>query len=227
MNKLLLVLLIIPLALFYGCSATTYTADYKTSLSRVERPVKAVQLYGASQISSLPDSSKYNFSFEDSLVKISWSANSKEINLLIKNKTNNTVKIPWDEAAFVDKDGFSHRVIHSSIDYLDKEKPQPPSVIVRNGLLEDSIIPTDYLKWIEIGGEHPLSYWNLESFFPDNINSKDSKLDDHSVLVIFVSAVKLNIGKEFQILLPLQCNDNTYEYIFIFKIDSVNVVTKK
>jgi hypothetical protein len=219
-------LLLLTTLLFTGCVTTSYYADYQIYLSQVERPIKIVQVYGDPKIINLTDDPKYKFCFEDSLVKISWFTDSKQILFSIANKTDHTIKIPWDEAAYADCDGFSHRVIHSSIDYNDKEKPQPPSVIIRKGMLEDSIIPTELIKWFDTGGEHPLSGWSVEPFFPDYLNKSGSKEEIYSILTNFVNGTKLYVGRDFQVLLPLNVLGVTYEYIFTFGIENVKVNKK-
>lgn len=226
MKKFFPVLIIFSALFLYGCNTISYYADYKISLSQVERPMKAVQVYGNPRINDVFNDAKYKYCFEDSLIKISMSADSRQIIFLFANKTNQTIKIPWDEAAYVDEDGFTHRVIHSSIDFADKEKPQPPSVIVRKSQMEESIIPSDFVKWIDSGGEHSSPYWNVEPFLVENIAGKGSKENIYATQADFLNAVKLNIGKEFQVLLPLEVKDVTYEYIFTFKVDDVKVNKK-
>jgi hypothetical protein len=220
------VLLLLSSILLTGCATTSYYADYQIFLSQVERPLKAAQAYGDPKIIDLTDDPKYKFCFEDSLLKISWFTDSKQILFSLENVSNHTIKIPWDEAAYADCGGFSHRVIHSSIDYNDKEKPQPPSVIIRQCLLEDSIIPTDLIKWFDTGGEHPVSGWTVASLFPDFVSNKGSKDDIYSTLVNFASGIKVFMGKEFQILLPLTVQGTTYEYIFTFRIGDIKVNKK-
>jgi len=131
---------------------TTYTASYNISLYQVERPVKATERYGIQNVDTILGNSKYKFSFEDDMVKILLFAGSRDVTFSLENKTEHSIKIPWDEAAFVDETGRSHRVMHSGVKYTDKEKPQAPSIVVRKGIYEDIISAADYVHWDESGG---------------------------------------------------------------------------
>jgi hypothetical protein len=210
---------------FAGCFTSSYYAEYQLFLAQVERPLKAVQLFGDPVISNIFLDPKYKFSFEDNLVRINWYTDSRQILLKLENKTNRTINIPWDEAAYVDPDGFSHRIIHLSIDYNDKEKPQPPSVIVRKEKLEESILPSDYIKWTNSGGDASLSNWSVQPFLYDYVVYKPSKEYPADVLNNFKGTVNLNISKDYQVLLPLRIDGATYEYIFTFRVEGVKVNT--
>src|SRR5882672_5126752 len=118
---------------------TTYTADYQISLTKVERPEKAGSRYGPQKVDVITTDQKYRFSFEDNMVRILWVVGKTRINFLLQNKTDYSIKIPWDEAAYVDELGRSHRVMHSGVKYTDRDRSQPPSVIVRKGSIEDLV----------------------------------------------------------------------------------------
>ena len=223
--KIFCTILILFSSIFYGCFTASYYAEYQIFLAQVERPLNAVQLYGDPIISNILLGPKYKFSFEDKLVRINWYTDSRQILLKLENKTNRTIIIPWDEAAYVDPDGFSHRVIHISIDYNDKEKPQPPSVIVRNEKLEESILPSDYIKWTNSSGDASSPNWLVQPFLYDYVTYKPSKEFPSDVLNNFKGAVNLNISKDYQVLLPLKIDGITYEYIFTFRIEGIKVNT--
>lgn len=150
--------------------STTYSvnfrAKYSVSLWKVERPEKATQRYGAQKVDTTVGNSKYRFAFEDDLVRILWLADSRNIAFSLENKTNHSIRIPWDEAAYVDENGRSHRVMHSGVKYNDKEKPQTPSIVVRKGSLEDIVLPTSYVSWFD-GGRFMAGAWNEQPLLTD------------------------------------------------------------
>lgn len=205
---------------------TTYKAVYQISLMKVERPEKASNRYGPQRMDAVTTDKKYKYSFEDDMVRILWFVSSSRIAFLLQNKTDYSIKIPWDEAAYVDEMGRSLRVMHSGVKYTDRDKPQPPSVIVRRGSIEDIIHPTDYVHWVS-GTRYSAGRWSEKPLLLDMdfqgqyLTGKYSSLDD------FEKAVKKNIGKQIQILLPLQIQDVINDYIFTLNIDSASVSSEE
>ena len=197
---------------------TIYIANYKITLWEVERSKNAAKKYGTQKVDSVSGDSNYNLLFEDDLVKILWYVDSRSIAFLINNKTNRSIKIPWDEAVYIDENGRNHRVMHSGIKYIDRESPQVPSIIVRKGALEDIVFPTDYVYY-ESG--YLDSGWKEKPLLTD--------VDYHSYLMkgtyptfdSFKNYVKSNIGKTYQVLLPLQIENIINDYVFTFKIKDV------
>ena len=214
-----------PVAKIPSPPTVIYKAEYQISLIKVERPKKATARYGLQKVDAVTVDEKYKFSFEDDLVRILWLVGSNQISFLVQNKTDYSIKIPWDEAAFVDENGRSHRIMHSGVKYTDRDKPQPPSVIVRKGSIEDIVFPTDYVSW-ESGSRHSAGSWNEKplllsiDFHGQYLKGKYSTLDD------FEHAVKENIGKKIQVLLPLQIQDVVNDYIFTFNVDTATVASQ-
>ena len=131
MRKLLLIaaLIIITISCAGKTIHTAWDARYFFSFSKVERPEEAIQRYGPKKIGK---DYRSVFTFEDKLVEIRWDVTGSRIHLSLKNKTNHSIKIPWDQAVYVDVNGVSHRLIHDT----DEAGPQPPSVVVRKSLLK-------------------------------------------------------------------------------------------
>ena len=206
-------------------SLESFFAIYSLSLQTVERPQKATQRYGPQKIDILSTNEKYKFYFEDNLVKILWIVTSRHIAFLLQNKTDHSIKIPWDEAAYVDETGRSHRLMHSGIKYSDRDRPIPQSVVVRKGILEDTIVPTDYISWSE-GTKYSAGSWDEKPLLPDSDFHGDYIKGKYPTLEDFDNAVKSYIGKTIQVLLPLQIEDVINDYIFTFKIDSVSTFKK-
>ena len=208
-----------------------FIAKYSISLWRVESPEKSSERYGIQKVDTISQKSEYNYSFEDDNIKILWIATSRNISFYLQNKTDHSIKIPWDEAAYVDENGFSHRVMHSGIKYIDKDKTMPPTVIVRKGFIKDIVFPTDYVYYDEGNRSYisDPSSWEKKVLLLDyrsqygesNVSQEDYSRDDSLAFEKFNKEVKLNIGKNYQVLLPLQIKDEINEYIFIFNFDDV------
>jgi hypothetical protein len=201
---------------------TGYMAVYSFSLQEVERPEKADQRYGSKTIDILNNDKKYKFYFEDEMMRISWDVNVMSISFSLQNKTEHSIKIPWDEAAYVDENGRSHRVLHGGVKYSDRGQPMPPSVITRMSIFEDTVFPADYIDWNK-GSGYSAGNWSKKSLFSPTLDiiCKLSK-GVYWSFEDFDKAAKSNIGKTFQVLIPVQIENTVNEYIFIFKIEDVS-----
>jgi len=200
---------------------TTYRARYSFSLSRVERPEKASQQYGPPKIDTLSSNQDYRYYFEDELVRVRWAFRSNQMAFSLENKADRPIQIPWDEAAFVDESGRSHRVMHASVKFADREKPQAPSVVPPKELLEDIVAPTDYVRWVE-GKRSTAGRWEEESLLPDFDFHSSSLKGEYATFADFENAAKSKVGKTIKIVLPLEVEDVVNTYIFTFQIESTD-----
>jgi hypothetical protein len=206
-------------------SFTLWIASYSFSLAKVERPEKATQRYGSQKFDTL-STGKYSFYFEDDMIRALWTVSTGNISFSIQNKTDHSIKVPWDEAAFIDEFGSSHRVMHSGIKYNDKQQPQAPSIIARRASIEDLVFPTDYVNWKE-GSRYTAGKWEEKPFFPNLDFQSELLPGKYSTFAQFDQAVKSKSGKTVQVLLPLQIEDVINDYIFTFKVDSVSTSMEK
>lgn len=208
--RILLSLLIVGLIFsFYGCTTLQpiYYGTYSISLIEVERPAEAKQRYGEHKITQVTEEGNLKYYFEDELIKVAWFATSFSLLFLMENKTDHSIKIIWDEAAFVDDIGVSHRIMHSGVKYKDRNDSQPPTVIVRKGRIEEIIIPTDYVYFDEVYYK-----WKEKPFFKSLQYGGDPK--------VLENEMRNNVNKTFQVLLPLEIETVVNDYIFEFKVDS-------
>jgi len=191
-----------------GCFPVSY-AFYDIELQEVERPAQAKERYGEPKIVSTQDAGVNKYLFEDEMVRVLWLPTKDAIHFSLTNKTSQSIKIIWDEAAYVDVNGSSHRVMHSGVKYIDRTNSQPPTIVVRNGSIEDLVFPTDnvYYSSGKYGG------WKKTPLFPDTeLFGEDLNTE-----------IKPYINKTFQVLLPLQIEDVVNEYIFVFNIKNIQI----
>ena len=194
-------------AFLTGCA--THRAYYDIGLKEVERPAQARERYGEQKITKVEQEGVDKYFFEDQMVKIVWIPTSSQVSFILNNKTAHSIKVLWDEAAFVDENGVSHRVMHSGVKYIDRNNPQPPSVVVRSGTIKDLIIPTANIYYVrgKYGGWREAPLFPTSSVKAEELRSKAEKY----------------VGKTIQVLLPLQIEDVVNEYIFTFEVKSVEV----
>ena len=190
-------------------SCMTYQGLYNIGLKNVERPEDAKERYGESKIISFPEGDKTKYSYEDDMIRIVWYPSTTQFDFTMHNKTDHSIKIIWDEAVYVNENGSSGRVIHTGVRFIDKNYPQPPSVIAKNTDIEDLIIPADNIK-SESG---PYSGWIISPLFPYKANTKKE----------LGHLTEKYIGKEVKVLLPLEIQGIINEYIFEFEIEDFEV----
>lgn len=143
--------------------------------------------------------------YKDELLSVSWSIDRNKVNFSVKNNATSSIKIPWDDMAFVGINGESHRIIHKGIKYSEKEKEQAPSIIARNAELHDLIIPADKIYY-----QKSWEKWSAYPFVDDFLYSPEDESTKHPN------------GKKIQVLLPVIINEKRYEYQFVFEIEYIN-----
>jgi hypothetical protein len=155
------------------------------------------------------------------MVRVLWAFRGTQMAFSLENKTEQSIKIPWDEAAFIDEAGRSHRVMHAGVKFDDREKSQAPSVVVPEGLLRDIVAPTDYVHWRE-GTRYAAGGWVQRCLLPDFDVHGSSLKGEYATFADFENAAKSKVGKTIQVLLPLGIGDVVANYIFAFRIDGTN-----
>lgn len=124
----------------------------------------------------------------------------------IENKSNYSIKIPWDDVAYISSSGQTGRVMHSGVKYIDRNNSQPASVIPKSASLSDIVIPNDNIYYVsgQYGGWRESKLFN----FPiDKNNIEESK--------------QLFIGKTVRILFPIIIQDVKNEYVFEFRVEDI------
>ncbi|MDO8137817.1 MAG: hypothetical protein Q6354_09265 [Candidatus Brocadiales bacterium] len=149
---------------------------------------------------------KYHFSlirpstgtlnFEDDTLFITFAPDSEKINLLIRNKSDSPIKIMWDEAAYVDKAGISHRVIGKGTRYEDKERPQTPTMVAPNSSVAEWVMPSDNIY-------HTFFRWKVSPMFPELITVSDISLWDRTT---------------FRFILPVEVHGQHKHHEFEFQV---------
>jgi hypothetical protein len=184
----------------------TYGGFYNVGLQEVERPENAKERYGESKIINFEEEGKTKYSYEDELIKIVWLPLSTQFAFTLENKSDNSIKIIWDEAVYVDENGSSGRVMHSGVKYVDRSNPQPPTVVVKKAKVDDMVVPTDNIYYIseQYGG------WQTKPLFPNRATTQEE----------LNALTKKYVGKTVKILLPLQIQETVNEYIFSFKVEN-------
>lgn len=212
-KKVLYLSLVALVALSLQSCFTThslYGAAYHIGLSSVESPVDAKQQFGETKIVSYADSiSKYKY--EDDYIDIVWYVTKDRFNFELKNKTNHTMKINWDEVTYVDPFGGAKRVIHQGIKYIDRDKSQPSSTIPRGTRVTDCLIPSENIYY-----HNYWKQWTQHNVIPIEYTSEEQ-----------LKSVALNYtGKKLLIMMPIKIENTQNDYIFEFEVGAMKVDDK-
>lgn len=217
MKKLLLCALLV----LAGCS----TVRYNIALQNVESPMiknvapvikeniekkERIDSHGEKHLDST-----YTYAYSDDNINIVFTPTNYDIGFDIQNKTDDSIKIIWDDAAFVDTTGNSHKVMHKGVKYIDRNASWPPSIVVKQQRLSDVIVPTDYIEWT---GQD----WKGTSYLPTVApKSADGFTKDPTI----EDLARQYIGKKVQVLLPLQINNQLNNYIFTFEVKNFEIIS--
>lgn len=165
---------------------------YHYILSKIEKPKNSSIRYGEHQEVKTDDNvSKYLY--EDNVISILWYGDKTQFVFSLKNKSTHSLKIVWDEAAFINNKNESSRVIHKGVRYIDANKSQASTIIPKGTELNDIIAPVDRIRYID------------EYFLVEMVEGGfryDPSLE----------------GAHVKVLLPIEIQGVINEYIFTFEM---------
>lgn len=170
------------------------SGHFLATLKKVEKPSNASVRYG--ETTTLTDKDITKFGYIDNFIDILIFASTSQLNFVLKNVSNNTIKVVWNEAVFVDVDGSTSKIMHSGIKYSQREEDQPVSTIIKGAKLDDIAVPTANVYYDDV-----LKEWTTYS--------------------LYHNAAKNTTGQTIRLMLPIQVMDVINEYIFEFDLTYV------
>lgn len=132
--------------------------------------------------------------FEDGSIRIAFAVVESQIQFSLQNKTQSPIEINWDQSAFIDFSGQSHRVIHAGIKWNDREKSQAPTIVPPTARINDIVYPADYAEWSG-------SDWLHKPVLPP--------------------AEVAYKGQTFSVFMPLKISNEVKNYLFTIKVADV------
>lgn len=188
------------LFLFYILSTITYSqkkdkrdGNYSLELISVEAP----NLIELGTIDSLTST------YEDALIKINWKYAVSQLGFDLTNKSDESIKVIWDDAAFISTTNESSRIFHKGVKYIDRENSQAPTTVYKSTTLSDLVSPTTYTKYVsgKYGG------WSSKPLIQVPKPGWSSKVEYKPEL----------LEKTVRVALPIKKGEELYEYMFEFK----------
>jgi hypothetical protein len=192
----------------------TYAATYDVSLLEVQRSSDAQARFGDIKTSHVGSGKGRLFHAEDELLHIMWTGPDVQLGFDLLNKSDSSMKVVWDEAAYVDIGGQTHRVIHNGVKLAERNSPQPPSVIPSKGRLNDMVYPSDNVSY---SSSRYSGGWSQVPMFPC---MPGMVCQDH-----FRKLAVAHSGMHYRVLLSIEVGKENYPYTFVFMVNKAEVVT--
>ena len=172
--------------------------EYISLLSEVDKPTNSNIRYG--ETTTIPSEDGISkFSYKDDFIDIIIFADKSSFNFILKNISDSSIKIIWDDAVFVNFDGSTEKVMHKGIKFFEKNAAQPATTIIKNAKWEDTVTPT-HLVYYRESTKYTEGGWDKKSMYP-----KEKALKPGQV----------------KLMLPIQLKDIVNEYIFVFDVQYV------
>lgn len=165
--------------------------SYKTALIKVEKPEDSGDRYG--EIKTIQGAGVEKFSFSDEIIDILIFGSTEQFNFELKNVSSSSIKIIWNEAAFVGLDGKTSKIMHVGTKYSQREQDQPATTVIKGAKIDDLACPTANVRYSDI-----LHEWVTDPMLPRSYKGKEAG--------------------EIRLMLPIQVKDVVNEYTFVFKV---------
>jgi len=173
------------------CFVQDLSGKYVSTLVKVEKPADETIRYGKTK--SIESEGITKFSYIDDYIDIVIFGGSQQFSFLLKNISQNTLKLVWNEAVFVNFNGSTSKVMHAGTKYSQKDGDQPASTIIKGASIDDIAAPTCNIRYSDV-----LKEWMTDSMYPES---------------------PARTPGEFKLMLPIQVKEVVNEYIFVFKVD--------
>ena len=167
------------------------SGSYHSTLVKVEKPENSSERYG--DVITIDENGVTKYSFEDNVINIIILGGDKQFSFKLDNKTQNSIKIVWDDAVFVDIDGSTSKVMHSGIKYNEKETTQVATTLIGGASLDDIACPISNVRYDNVQKE-----WVTDTMYPNTISKGI---------------------KQFRLMLPIQIKEVVNEYVFVFNVE--------
>lgn len=161
---------------------------------KVEKPSNSAIRYGKTTVVE-DDKEISKFSYVDNVIDILIFGSSKQFDFILKNVSDNSIKVIWNEAVFVNYDGSSSKIMHAGTKYSQREADQPATTIIRGAKIEDLAAPNCNVRYSEV-----LKEWVTDSMYPSEPATNPGQL---------------------RLMLPIQIKDVINEYVFVFDVKYV------
>jgi hypothetical protein len=181
-----------------ACASPAERVAYRArvALAEVQRAGVAAREGGAAE--PVREVSPQTFRYADALVEAeltakdpSWITAAGSIRFSLRNRSNATVHVIWDEAVFIFPNRTSSRVVHEGTSWADRNQSQAPTPIPPGTLVQEEAIPASRI-WVSEG-----NHWQLDPLLYTNDRVPGARLG---------------------LMLPIQTPAGRADYTFWFEV---------
>lgn len=191
-------------------------------LERVEKPLDSSKRYG--EITTIQDEGLTKFSFKDNTIAALTFCMDDKFVFKLDNISDHSIKILWDDASYVDMNGVTSKIMHTTIKYSERSNHQTPTTIISGASLLDCALPINNV------------------YLDETLNTKhiNHKSYSHTLGLFTMTTTYLTVedewktrpliptgfetqsltGKKLRLMLPIEVKGVVNEYTFIFNIES-------
>lgn len=173
-------------------------SEYDIRLKEVAVPLQFRDTFGEERIGRADSAGMQRLIFENEMIKILWIPTDMFLVFTLENKTDDTLKVMWASAAYVDETGARDAVTHGGVKYVDafySNRPKQPSVVISKASVTDWVLPE---HCVSRAGGFMAGTGDVKPLFSDDPTSY--------------------IGRTVQVMLPLKAGETIIEYAFTFDI---------
>lgn len=187
------------------CFKEDLSGHYKSLLKAIEKPDNPKIRYGKTQIieNTSENDSITKYTYIDSVLSIIIFGDGKGFSFELKNISLNSIKVVWNDAAFIDVDGNTSKIMHKGTKYSQREGDQPATTIIKDAKISDVVYPIDNVYYDDLLG------WGVKSMY--------HKID----WIVENQPDPQNYEGTVKLMLPIQIKNVVNEYIFVFDIKYV------
>nr|MDK2850130.1 hypothetical protein [Candidatus Cloacimonadota bacterium] len=200
-KSLIFLLLTLSLIGIFACSGGSkdkMIVKYDVELSMVRKASDINQRYQA-PVADTMDVVRY--AYEDDLFRSIWSASEQGWDLELYNKSERPLMIDWDKVDYMDVENIRHRVLSSSTNLNERNKPQTPTIIPIRGDITERLFSADHIYQSSTGKWAKRPLWPID----------------------FEEAQRYK-GKSVRMIIPFSVDGLTAQYEFNFTIKDVRQV---
>lgn len=118
-----------------------FDGRYEASLKKVEKPTNPNLKYGKMTTIGKNTDGFTEYSYTDTQIDIIIVADREQFNFSLKNVSDKTQRLIWNDAVFVDMDGTTSKVVHIGASISQVEQNQAASVIIKGAKIDDIARP--------------------------------------------------------------------------------------
>lgn len=193
-----------------GVSCAFYTpqydissrSEYDISLREVVASSQPKDRFGEGRIVRADSADVQRYVFENDMIRIAWVPTEISLAFTLENKTDDSLRVIWRDATYIDAEGVRATVTHAGVKYDDffysDGRAQRPSVVLSKGSMSDMVLPRPN---VQLPTGFMAGTGRVKPLLPGDAESC--------------------LGKTIRVLLPLEMEAALVEYTFIFNIDGL------